>query len=164
MLKAILGEPGEEYEKVRDEIIKSFYDVYNPFTGRRLMQLVLRNEDAVSIGIGGPYCGDVVYAAGPEGYHNLSFYQFGEGGRPTDDLAVFGKLAGSGVHGWCTPTSEYGLGSIKAVLVMSGPGIKKGARPQGRVMTVDIAPTMAHILGFAPPAQSEGRVLHEILE
>lgn len=48
-------------------------------------------------------------------------------------------------------------------LVISGFGIKPGLYAQ-KAEVVDIAPTLAFILGVLPPALSEGRVLHEALK
>ncbi len=47
-------------------------------------------------------------------------------------------------------------------LVLSGAGVREGAR--GRCSHLDVAPTLAALLGVAPPAAAEGRVLWEALE
>ncbi len=46
--------------------------------------------------------------------------------------------------------------------VFYGRGIRRGVF-RAPVSTTDIAPTIAALLGIAPPAQSEGRVLDEAL-
>ncbi|MCL4820959.1 MAG: alkaline phosphatase family protein [Vicinamibacteria bacterium] len=46
-------------------------------------------------------------------------------------------------------------------LVLAGAGVKTGAR--GRCAHLDVAPTLAALLGVAPPAAAEGRVLWEAL-
>jgi hypothetical protein len=55
-----------------------------------------------------------------------------------------------------------------ATLIASGPGIKQGyVYPEdviGPPMVQDVVPTLAHLLGFAPPAQSQGKVLYPMLE
>lgn len=48
-------------------------------------------------------------------------------------------------------------------LVFAHPGFQKGTR-YSSVETVDIAPTLAALLGIKPPSGSVGRVLHEPLE
>jgi predicted AlkP superfamily pyrophosphatase or phosphodiesterase len=45
-------------------------------------------------------------------------------------------------------------------LLLAGPGIRPG-RYAARVSTLDLAPTLADLLGVLPPAGSEGRVLAE---
>jgi predicted AlkP superfamily pyrophosphatase or phosphodiesterase len=52
--------------------------------------------------------------------------------------------------------------SMRAALVMSGAGIAKG-RQIGNVKNVDIAPTLARLLGAAMPTAA-GRVLTEALQ
>ncbi|GAB3496898.1 alkaline phosphatase family protein [Nocardiopsis coralliicola] len=49
-----------------------------------------------------------------------------------------------------------------APVVLSGRPVVPGARPAAP-RTLDIAPTLAHLLGIAPPAQSEGRAWTEAL-
>jgi hypothetical protein len=48
-------------------------------------------------------------------------------------------------------------------LLLWGPGVRAGAYP-ATVSTLDIAPTLAMLLGMPAPAQSEGRALTEALE
>ena len=52
--------------------------------------------------------------------------------------------------------------SMRAMLVMSGAGIAKG-RQLGQVKNVDIAPTLARLLGVSLPTAS-GRVLTEAIQ
>ena len=47
-------------------------------------------------------------------------------------------------------------------IILSGPGIQPGLRSE-KAEVVDIAPTLAFLLGVLPPALSEGRVLSEAL-
>ena len=46
---------------------------------------------------------------------------------------------------------------------MKGPGIERGVKLKRPVRLIDVAPTIAHVLGIPPPRDNEGRVLHEIL-
>jgi arylsulfatase A-like enzyme len=54
--------------------------------------------------------------------------------------------------------------SVASALIISGPGVKKGSRAVTPVDLNDIAPTMSHLLGISPPAQTDGRILYEALE
>lgn len=129
-------EPGAEYEEVRDRIIAALYDLKDPRTGRRKVDLALRREDARIVGLYGERCGDVVFALGSEYSHN---------------------------HGQQLPTKKYGISSLAALFVMAGPGIKKGqvGKP---IWLMDIAPTIAHLLDVPVPRDAEGRVIHEAFE
>lgn len=66
---------------------------------------------------------------------------------------VPGKLAGT-THG-----SPYAY-DTQVPLLLAGPGIRPGRYP-ARASTLDLAPTLADLLGVLPPAGSEGRVLAE---
>ena len=48
-------------------------------------------------------------------------------------------------------------------LVAAGPDIKRGIRSRVPTGNVDLAPTVLHLLGIAPPPEMSGRVLHELL-
>jgi arylsulfatase A-like enzyme len=63
---------------------------------------------------------------------------------------------GEARHGFATHADTW------VGLVMAGPGIRRG-RYRGRVNTVDIAPTLAHLLGVAPLEAVNGRILREAL-
>jgi predicted AlkP superfamily pyrophosphatase or phosphodiesterase len=63
----------------------------------------------------------------------------------------------SGTHGYNNADPE-----LDGIFIASGAGIKKGVRLQ-RVRNVDVAPTIARLLGLELP-NVDGRVLEEILE
>ncbi|MFC4006893.1 alkaline phosphatase family protein [Nonomuraea purpurea] len=54
--------------------------------------------------------------------------------------------------------SHGSLGEIKVPLLLSGAGIRPGIRPH-RPRLIDVAPTIAALLGTRPPAQAQGRDL-----
>ena len=64
---------------------------------------------------------------------------------------------GEARHGYATDADTW------IALVMAGPGIRPG-RYQARANSVDIAPTLAHLLGVQPLERVDGRVLAEALE
>ncbi|MEV0830207.1 alkaline phosphatase family protein [Nonomuraea rubra] len=72
--------------------------------------------------------------------------------RPPYGFALPEPPAGQwrGAHG--------SLGEAKVPLVLSGAGIRPGARPRGARL-IDVAPTIAALLGTRPPAQAQGRDL-----
>ncbi|WP_418275802.1 alkaline phosphatase family protein [Isoptericola jiangsuensis] len=51
---------------------------------------------------------------------------------------------------------------LQVPLVIAGSGVRDGRSPRGP-RHVDLAPTMAALLGIEPPSGSEGRVLREVL-
>ncbi len=128
---------GEEYERVRDQIIDALYNAKDPRTGERLIALAMRREDAKSFGLYGDRVGDVIYMTAT-GY--------------------------GGGHGTMMPTAKIGTGSYTTVLIMAGPGVKEGIRISRPVWLTSVAPTVAYLLGVPMPAQAEGAILYEALE
>jgi len=130
-------EPGLEYEEVRDEIIRTLYDHTDPDTGLKPVALALKNEDARILGLYGDRIGDVVYALNPE----------------------FG-----GEHGNFLPAAGYGIGSMKGLLIMAGPGIARGAVLKRNVWLTDIVPTLCHLAELPIPGDSEGSIIHQAFQ
>ena len=116
-------EPGEEYEAVRQEIIDTLLTYVDPDTGKRVFSMALRREDARILGLYGERCGDVIYAIYP----------------------WFGTQ-----HGNILPTAEWGLGTLKATIIMNGAGLKKGAMLERTIWLTDLVPTICYPHGFAP--------------
>jgi predicted AlkP superfamily phosphohydrolase/phosphomutase len=127
----------EDYEKVQLEICDALYKYVDPVTGKRPVALALPKKDARLLGLYGEGIGDVVYAVYP----------------------WFGSQ-----HGHKLPTAEWGMGSLKSMLVFNGPGIKKGVRLQRTVGLVDIVPTVSYLTGLPLPANAEGAVIYQALE
>jgi len=124
----------EDYEKVQQEIIDALYGYVDPATGKRPVALALTKKDARLLGLHGDRVGDVVYALQP----------------------WFGSQ-----HGQILPTADYGVGSLKAVLCMAGPGLKKGFRLERTCSITDIVPTVCYMMDFPVPEQVEGAVLYQ---
>ena len=129
----------EEYENLRDRIMEALRSYKDPKLGVCPFSLILKSEDAKLLGLYGERIGDIIVAVRPGGL-------YGEG------------------HGHFLPTADYGISSLKAVLVMAGPGLKGNYELKRPVWLVDLAPTIAHILGFPPPKHAEGKVIYEALE
>ena len=131
-------EPGEEYERVRDRVIDVLLDYRDPKTNRRPFYIVLKKEDARILGLYGDRIGDIVYIL----------------------RAGFGHA-----HGQQLPTAKFGsFGSMASFIVISGPGIRKGAKIKPTRWLIDVAPTVAYLLGIPIPKNSDGSIMYEILE
>ena len=69
-------------------------------------------------------------------------------------------------HSSNLPTARLGISEMKCLLIMAGLGVKKGYKqPEDREppCLVDIAHTIAHLLGIKP-AQAEGKIIYNALE
>lgn len=81
----------------------------------------------------------------------------------------YGDLVVEPQPGWSfgpTPADSAGrhgaTTELHVPLVLAGAGIRPGVRPHAP-RHVDVAPTISALLGYAPPAGAEGRVLREAL-
>jgi predicted AlkP superfamily phosphohydrolase/phosphomutase len=128
--------PPEEYETVRGRIIDTLLDYRHPATGERAFSVALRREDAEMLNAWSDLVGDVIYALRPE-------YD--------------------GAHGRQLPTASLGIGAQHSTLVLAGAGIKPIGRIPRHVRHVDIAPTLAYLLGAPMPLNCEGAVLYQAL-
>jgi len=127
----------EDYEKVREEVIRALYDYTDPETGKKPIALALKREDARIIGLYGERVGDIVYAVNPE----------------------FG-----GQHGPHLPTARFGLGDLRGLFVMAGPGVKKGVVLERTVRLEDIVPTICYLAEIPVPRDAEGGIIYQALE
>ena len=124
----------KDYEKVQQEVIDALYGYVDPETGKRPVAMALSKQDARILGLYGEGVGDVVYAIYP----------------------WFGMQ-----HGAILPAAEWGIGSLKALLTMTGPGIKKGHRLQRTVWLTDLVPTICYLMDWPVPEQAEGAVIYQ---
>ncbi len=146
----------EDYELVQEQIIDALQDWRDPNTGKKVVALALKLQDAQVIGIWGRDNGDVIFT------FNRGFGW----GTPRNQEAI--GPAWEALHGSQIPTSEKGLLTNMGCLVTAGPDFKAGYERDWEetwlMRMIDIAPTIAHLFGLRPPAQSQGAVLWDLLE
>ncbi len=130
-------DPGEEYESVRNRIIEAFYDYVEPETKKRPFSLVLKREDARVLGLHGPRVGDIIYALHTEYGHE---------------------------HGQGLPTARLGRGSLEAIVLLAGPGIKRGFKHEGMTGIQDVVPTLCYMADIPFPQGCEGAIIYDALE
>jgi len=167
-------EPGAEYEAVRERVIQALYAVRDPETGQCPVALALRKEDASFLGQWGDTVGDIAYYLTP-GYATIGNVQ---SLGPIDPKAIARRqftlieegleseyfAAMQGLHHQYLPNAEYGGCSNRAVFIMAGPGVRQGERLPVPPWTPDVAPTIAHLMGFPMPAQAEGKIIATALK
>jgi len=132
-------DPADQYE-TEEKILQALREYRDPETGRNIIGLALRRKEAVLLGLGGEYpdCGDIIYIMneGFEHDHDDSF--------PT---------------AWGECDTYAG-----PIFIAAGPGIKKGFYTDRVIRQIDVAPTMAALLGVRMPAQAEGAPVYQIFE
>lgn len=129
-------EPEDQYE-VEEEIITALYNYKHPVSGHRIVSMALRNRDAILLGMGGPESGDIVLWLA-EGYNH----------DHCDSLSTTIGKANT---------------SVSPIFFGAGPGLKVNHKTERVIREVDVASTIAVLLGVRMPAQNEGSVVHQIL-
>ena len=133
-------ERGKEYERIREEIIAALREWRDPWTGSPVAVRVYRREEVYK----GPYteCApDIVF-------------ELQRGYRVSEWKARGQVLEDASQWGW-------GIHEREGILVISGPGVKPGARLKG-VDIQDVLPTLLYALGLPIPRDIDGRVLSEV--
>lgn len=129
--------PKEEYETVREAVLAALLGYRDPKTGLCPFSMVVKREDARPLGIYGPNIGDVVFAVRPEF---------------------------DGQHGDHLPTAAWGLGDLRGLLVLKGPGVRKGFKMERTAWITDLVPTICYLAEWPIPQQAEGAILYQALE
>lgn len=132
-----LVEEKDKFE-MEEKIMTALYGYHDKETGQRVVSLAIRNKDARLLGLGGPECGDIIYFLA-EGYN------FDHG----DSLSTTCGLENT---------------SVSPIFIAAGTGIKKGYTTDRYIREVDVAPTVAVLLGVRMPAQCEGAPAYQIFE
>lgn len=127
-------DPADKYA-LETQIISDLYN-YRNAEGKRVVSIALRNKDAEILGLSGEECGDILYWL-EEGFNRLH----------GDSLSTF-----QGMHG----------SSVSPIFIAAGVGIKENYITERTVRTIDVAPTVATILGVPMPAQCEGAPVYQI--
>jgi len=156
----------QDYEKIREKAIDLFRNLKDPETGENVVNMILKREEAQFLGQYGDRVGDVVYTLNPR-YNDETAWTLSKGLPVIDDPpyeSEEGIYPFAGVHHTYLPTSRQNLGAMKAILFMKGPGVKKAYRRGVPGRTIDVAPTIAHLLGIQPPKDAEGSILHDMIQ
>ncbi|MBI3979808.1 MAG: alkaline phosphatase family protein [Chloroflexi bacterium] len=127
----------EDYERTVDEVIKVLHQAVDPETGLRPIAIALRKEDAPVLGLWGDRVGDIFYNVDP---------RFEE------------------EHAYHLSTAHYGVGDLKGMFIMAGPGVKQGEVLDRNVHLTDIVPTICHLARLPVPTECEGAILYHALE
>ena len=127
-------DPKDKYD-LEEEIISALYN-YRDEYGRRIISMAIRNKEARLLGLSGDLCGDIIYflIEGPN-------------------------------KGHCdTLSTAYGYfdTSLSPIFMAAGAGLKEGYLADRVIRQVDVAPTIAALLGVRMPAQCEGAPAYQL--
>lgn len=152
-------EPGEEYEKLRDYIIKELLRLKDPETGKNIVDAVFKSNE-LYYGQGINKAPDL-FVLTDMTYHNI--------GRLDDNLIKpawkLDEADSSGKLSLLNKQRSLGSGNhrINGILVMKGKNIKKNTKIENAEI-VDIAPTVLHLMGVHVPEDMDGKVLKDIIQ
>ena len=159
------------YAEVQQTLIKVLREFRDPETGAYPVQLAIPIEDGKPFGQWGPRAGDVLYfmEAGYTG--DINWFPLTEDGiilLPLSPDIVSTAEYGEGkfiaskfqsAHGCGLPSRTLGRGTEEAICFLYGPPKISSASKNPVAHLLDVAPTLAELLGIDPPNQSEGRSL-----
>ena len=127
----------EDYDKVCWEVINALHSYRDPVTGKCPFAFILRKEEAKLVGLKGDLIGDIVIGLYPE--------------TPR-------------AHGRQISSGEYSIGSMKGLMIICGPGVKKGLILKRIVNIVDLVPTLCYLADIPVPKDCEGAIIYQALE
>lgn len=138
-----------EREAVLRRAEEALLSARDPRTGQRIVRAVFRPSETVGLGIDGEACGDLYFDVAP-GYYPMS--------RVTSRVVEADPSPiGSGSHGFFPFRS-----SMQAICIIGGAGLAAG-RTIGPIRQIDIAPTLALLLGVPAPRDARGHAIADVL-
>jgi predicted AlkP superfamily phosphohydrolase/phosphomutase len=151
--------PQAEFEAVRSQIVQAFESLADPANpGEQVVSAVFLKEELGDVdgsnSLHPTRSGDVVVVTMPP-------YQF-DGGTPGERIK-FSDFFGQ--HGYLPELVKLSRNvNMHGTFLAAGPGIRRNSGPIRNVRAIDIAPTIAFLLGIDGPEDASGRVLDEILD
>ncbi len=161
--------PEDQLDAYVDRILKACREAKDPITGLPIFQVALRKSELGDLKLGHPQrAGDVFVNARPGWSLSSRMAQGVPATIPNSyNMDVIGDLGlskeiqafleagnlnetGVGVHGHLAGNRE-----VQAIFYAVGPHIPN--RRIGEISALDVAPTIAAILGINPPKQAEGK-------
>ncbi len=134
-------QPGQEYQELREQLVREAQALRDPRTGEPLIERVYRREEIYS----GPYIArtpDLIVQ--PRGWEYMAFGHADFGSNKLVESII-------GLSGHHRPDG---------VLILAGAGVKPGMQLEGASI-LDLAPTILHAMNVPVPQEFDGRVLAE---
>jgi hypothetical protein len=159
--------PVADYENVRNQIIQAFQNLTDPLNpGKQVVLAIFRKEQLANVdgtnSLNATRSGDVVVVLRPP-------YQY-DAATPGQRIA-FSQFFGQ--HGYLPNLVNIQRNvNMHGTFVAAGPGVRGGGgggnggggRVVHDVRAIDVAPTIAFLLGIDGPAQATGEVLDDVIE
>jgi 2',3'-cyclic-nucleotide 2'-phosphodiesterase (5'-nucleotidase family) len=149
--------PSGDYQTVRNQIIAAFQNLTDPANpGAQVVDTILKKEElrnvAGSDSLHPSRSGDVVVVTRPP-------YQF-DAATPGQRIA-FSQFFGQ--HGYLPNLVDLAHNvNLHGTFVAAGPGIRMQG-PVGGVRAIDVAPTLAFLMGIPGPQNARGKILFNLV-
>jgi hypothetical protein len=85
-------------------------------------------------------------------------------GELVGDVVYAPQPGFDGAHGKQLPSTTFSIGGQHSTFILAGGGVRRGIALRRQVRAVDVAPTLAYLLGLPMPADVEGGVVYEALD
>jgi 2',3'-cyclic-nucleotide 2'-phosphodiesterase (5'-nucleotidase family) len=148
---------GQTYEGIRNKIITAFQNLTDPaHPGKPVILKIMKKEELRNVdgsdSLHPNRSGDVVVVAAPP-------YQF-DAATPGQTIALSNFF---GQHGYLPNLVDLAHNiNMHATFIAAGPGIRR-QNPVAGVRAIDLAPTLAFLLGIPGPQNARGRILYQLL-
>jgi len=149
--------PAADYENVRNQIISAFQNLTDPANpGKQVVLRIIKKEDLRNVdgtdALHPSRSGDVTVVLRPP-------YQF-DAATPGQRIA-FSQFFGQ--HGYLPDLVDLAHNvNLHATFVASGPAIRAQG-PVAGIRAIDVAPTLAYVLGIPEPQNARGKILLNLL-
>jgi len=149
--------PAADYEAVRNQIIDAFQSLTDPANpGKQVVAKILKKEELRDVdgsdSLHPSRSGDLIVVTRPP-------YQF-DAATPGQRIA-FSQFFGQ--HGYLPNLVDLAHNvNLHGTFVAAGPGIRK-QDPVAGVRAIDLAPTLAFLLGIPGPQNARGKILYQLL-
>lgn len=137
----------EAYPALLDELTQTLAAVRAP-NGQPVFARIIRRQEMDSLHLSSPYSGDLFVQAEPG-------YVFSDEWGKADIFEPTRFYGGAGY--------DSALEEMHGIFVAAGRGVRKGETISA-IRVVDIAPTVARLLGFPPPDIVDGLALDEMIK
>jgi 2',3'-cyclic-nucleotide 2'-phosphodiesterase (5'-nucleotidase family) len=150
---------GTSYEQVRTMVINAFQNLTDPANpGKQVVLRIMKKEELRNVdgsdSLHPSRSGDVVVVLRPP-------YQF-DAATPGQTVA-FSQFFGQ--HGYLPNLVDLAHNvNMHSTFVAAGPGILPSDIPVTGVRMVDLAPTLAFLMGVPGPQNARGRILYEVTQ
>jgi len=150
--------PAGNYEAVRNQIISAFQNLTDPANpGKQVIAKIMKKEELRNVdGVDSLHpsrSGDVVVVSRPP-------YQFDAG--TLGQRIAFSQFFGQ--HGYLPDLVDIAHNvNMHATFIAAGPGVRK-QNPVGGVRAIDVAPTLAFLMGIPGPQNARGKILYGLTQ